>query len=153
MCLEFLVVDNTNRKNSNVDGTRHFAPRRRGCSPASMAGADVEPTNVGGGTERKAKGEGGGGEESALLQLPITRIRKIMFEEEAVRSVSPEACFVVARATEIFLTEITQRSAALMGSQDNTLQYDHVADVMANWKATEFLSDIVPKRVLARDLP
>lgn len=78
--------------------------------------------------------------------LPLARIKKIMKLDEDVKMISAEAPLLFAKATEIFIHELTLR--AWLHTEDNkrrTLQRNDLAMAISKYDQFDFLIDIVPR--------
>ncbi len=76
-----------------------------------------------------------------------------MREDAEIKSISTEACFAVAKATELLLESITEKAAQHMQAAGReSLEYSDVAAVVAETEALDFLADIVPQMVKAAAL-
>ncbi|CRK87348.1 CLUMA_CG001150, isoform A [Clunio marinus] len=78
--------------------------------------------------------------------LPLARIKKIMKLDEDVKMISAEAPLLFAKATEIFIHELTLR--AWLHTEDNkrrTLQRNDIAMAISKFDQFDFLIDIVPR--------
>ncbi|CAM6102726.1 unnamed protein product [Calypogeia fissa] len=79
-------------------------------------------------------------------QLPLARIKKIMKADEDVKMIAAEAPVVFAKASEMFILELTLRS--WMHTEENkrrTLQKNDIAASVARADIFDFLLDIVPR--------
>ncbi|XP_059616566.1 nuclear transcription factor Y subunit gamma isoform X2 [Phlebotomus argentipes] len=78
--------------------------------------------------------------------LPLARIKKIMKLDEDVKMISAEAPLLFAKASEIFIHELTLR--AWVYTEDNkrrTLQRSDIAMAISRYDQFDFLIDIVPR--------
>lgn len=78
--------------------------------------------------------------------LPLARIKKIMKLDEDVKMISAEAPLLFAKASEIFIHELTLR--AWVHTEDNkrrTLQKNDIAMAITKYDQFDFLIDIVPR--------
>lgn len=78
-----------------------------------------------------------------------------MKEDVEVKSISTEACFAVAKATELLLEGLAGKAAAhaaAAGRVSEGLQYGDVAAVVAASEELDFLADVVPQTVRAAAL-
>lgn len=78
--------------------------------------------------------------------LPLARIKKIMKLDEDVKMISAEAPLLFAKASEIFIHELTLR--AWIHTEDNkrrTLQKNDIAMAITKYDQFDFLIDIVPR--------
>jgi len=88
------------------------------------------------------------------LDLPLARIKKIMKLDEDVKMISAEAPVLFAKATEIFIHELTMR--AWIHTEDNkrrTLQRNDIAMAITKYDQFDFLIDIVPRDELKPATP
>jgi len=79
-------------------------------------------------------------------ELPLARIKKIMKLDEDVKMISAEAPVLFAKATEMFIHELTMR--AWIHTEDNkrrTLQRNDIAMAITKYDQFDFLIDIVPR--------
>ena len=79
-------------------------------------------------------------------ELPLARIKKIMKLDEDVKMISAEAPALFAKATEMFIHELTMRS--WIHTEDNkrrTLQRNDIATAITKYDQFDFLIDIVPR--------
>lgn len=120
--------------------------------PSAAPSSDQGPTDGAGagpstGKDTPAK------EESGLLTLPLTRIRRMVKEDEDVKNVAGDAAFVIARATELFIEQLAARTAAKVpaGSKKG-VTYKEVSRAVAEYSACDFLADIVPQKLTAAEL-
>lgn len=85
-------------------------------------------------------------------QLPLARIKKIMKSDEDVRMISAEAPVLFAKASEMFILELTLRAWA--HSEENkrrTLQRNDIAAAITRTDIFDFLVDIVPREEKAAE--
>ncbi|XP_030762666.1 nuclear transcription factor Y subunit gamma isoform X1 [Sitophilus oryzae] len=78
--------------------------------------------------------------------LPLARIKKIMKLDDEVKMISAEAPLLFAKASEIFIRELTLR--AWIHTEDNrrrTLQRNDIAMAITKYDQFDFLIDIVPR--------
>lgn len=79
-------------------------------------------------------------------QLPLARIKKIMKLDDDVKMISAEAPLLFAKASEIFIHELTLM--AWVFTEENkrrTLQRSDVAMAISTYDQFDFLIDIVPR--------
>ncbi|XP_032078767.1 chromatin accessibility complex protein 1 [Thamnophis elegans] len=91
-----------------------------------------------------------GGGENRLVSLPLSRIRVIMKSSPEVSSINPDAIFLTAKATELFVQYLA--TYAYKHGQDNeqkALTYTDLSQTVQNSDTFQFLADIVPKKILA----
>eukprot|EP00884_Botryococcus_braunii_P008842 jgi/Botrbrau1/1795/Bobra.0217s0047.1 len=87
---------------------------------------------------------GPGSTEFKTQQLPLTRIKKIMKSDEAVRMISAEAPLLLSKASEIFIHELSLRawSHAELNKR-RTLQKNDIESAVQSHDAFDFLVDII----------
>ena len=93
------------------------------------------------------------GEQSSVNfkthELPLARIKRIMKLDEQVKMISAEAPILFAKASEMFILELTLR--AWMHTEENkrrTLQRSDITMAMKYDVLFDFLIDIVPREDL-----
>lgn len=81
-------------------------------------------------------------------------MKNLVKEDAEIKSISTEACFAVAKATELFLEGLASKAAAHMqaAGRADSLEYADVAAVVAESEALDFLGDVVPQTVKAAAL-
>ncbi|XP_028591930.1 chromatin accessibility complex protein 1 [Podarcis muralis] len=93
---------------------------------------------------------GGGGEENRLVSLPLSRIRVIMKSSPEVSSINPDAIFLTAKATELFVQYLAVHSYKHgQGKNKTSLTYSDLSHTAENYDTFQFLADILPKKILA----
>eukprot|EP01084_Bolivina_argentea_P051151 94081_1 len=77
----------------------------------------------------------------------IYSIKKLLKADEKLGDthISSEAATLIGKATQLFLDEMLKESIA--NSNNNQLEYDHIASYIDSKDKLAFLSDIVPTRV------
>ncbi|XP_072007234.1 chromatin accessibility complex protein 1 [Engystomops pustulosus] len=92
------------------------------------------------------------GTESRLVSLPLSRIRLIMKSSPDVSCINPDALIITAKATELFVKYLASYSYKHgTGKESNTLTYDDLSSTAEESDTFQFLSDILPKKILASD--
>eukprot|EP00195_Chlamydomonas_chlamydogama_P016632 CAMPEP_0202913188 /NCGR_PEP_ID=MMETSP1392-20130828/59815_1 /ASSEMBLY_ACC=CAM_ASM_000868 /TAXON_ID=225041 /ORGANISM="Chlamydomonas chlamydogama, Strain SAG 11-48b" /LENGTH=136 /DNA_ID=CAMNT_0049604365 /DNA_START=121 /DNA_END=531 /DNA_ORIENTATION=+ len=82
------------------------------------------------------------------LGLPLTRVQKLIKSEESLLPMAKDATMMVAKATDLFLTELGRLSYKSTSSQQRkTIEYKDAAQAVKEWEACDFLADIVPQKV------
>lgn len=84
--------------------------------------------------------------------LPLARIKKIMKADEDVRMISAEAPLIFAKASEMFILELTLR--AWIHTEENkrrTLQKNDIAAAISRTDVFDFLVDIIPRDELREE--
>ncbi|XP_053251191.1 chromatin accessibility complex protein 1 [Podarcis raffonei] len=93
---------------------------------------------------------GSGGEENRLVSLPLSRIRVIMKSSPEVSSINPDAIFLTAKATELFVQYLAVHSYKHgQGKNKTSLTYSDLSHTAENYDTFQFLADILPKKILA----
>ncbi|XP_038052196.1 chromatin accessibility complex protein 1-like [Patiria miniata] len=85
-----------------------------------------------------------------LTLLPVARIRTIMKSSPDITVIGQESLFLITKATELFVQHIAQESHS-RSQNKNSLVYGNLAQVVDDDIAFQFLADVLPKKVLARD--
>ncbi|XP_063306324.1 chromatin accessibility complex protein 1 [Pelobates fuscus] len=90
--------------------------------------------------------------ESRLVSLPLSRIRVIMKSSPDVANINQDALLITAKATELFVQYLAQYSYKHgSGKESNTLTYDDLSETAEESETFQFLSDILPKKILASE--
>ncbi|PRW56964.1 Nuclear transcription factor Y subunit C-2 [Chlorella sorokiniana] len=110
------------------------------CARLPNAGMDAQQQSPG--------SEGGApstsGRSPTALVISINRVKGLVREDAG--SISTEACFAIAKATELLIESIAERAAAKMAAAGrDSLEYADVAAVVAESPALDLLADIVPQ--------
>ncbi|XP_061598450.1 chromatin accessibility complex protein 1 [Cololabis saira] len=86
------------------------------------------------------------------ISLPISRVRLIMKSSPDVSSINQDALFLTTKATELFVQHLAQSSFnSGSGKESNSLSYSDLARTAEETDTLQFLTDILPKKILARD--
>ncbi|XP_071370451.1 chromatin accessibility complex protein 1 [Centroberyx affinis] len=86
------------------------------------------------------------------ISLPISRVRLIMKSSPDVSSINQDALFLTTKATELFVQHLALSSFNNgSGKDNNTLSYSDLASTAEETEIFHFLTDILPKKILARD--
>ncbi|XP_023667672.1 chromatin accessibility complex protein 1 [Paramormyrops kingsleyae] len=86
------------------------------------------------------------------VSLPMSRVKLIMKSSPDVSSINQDALFVTTKATELFVQYLTQCSFKNgSGKEKNTLAYSDLANAAEQSEIFQFLTDILPKKILAKD--
>ncbi|XP_007425658.1 chromatin accessibility complex protein 1 [Python bivittatus] len=97
----------------------------------------------------RGSGAAAGG-ENRLVSLPLSRIRVIMKSSPEVSSINPDAIFLTAKATELFVQYLATNSYKHgQGKEHKALTYTDLSQTVENSETFQFLADIVPKKILA----
>lgn len=85
--------------------------------------------------------------------ITVNRVKGLLRDEPEVKSISTEACFAVAKATELFIETLAGRAADKMKAVGrSSLEYSDVAAVVAESETLDWLADVVPQTVKAAAL-
>ncbi|XP_061521045.1 chromatin accessibility complex protein 1 [Phycodurus eques] len=86
------------------------------------------------------------------VSLPISRVRLIMKSSPDVSNINQEALFLTTKATEMFVQHLALSSFNNgRGKESKSLSYSDLADAAEEMETFQFLADILPKKILARD--
>ncbi|XP_066571937.1 chromatin accessibility complex protein 1 [Amia ocellicauda] len=86
------------------------------------------------------------------ISLPISRVKLIMKSSPEVSSINQDALFLTAKATELFVQHLAMYSFKKGSGQENkSLTYSDLANAAEESETFQFLADILPKKILARD--
>lgn len=86
------------------------------------------------------------------ISLPISRVRLIMKSSPDVSSINQDALFLTTKATELFVQFLAVSSFNNgSGKEGNTLSYSDLASTAEEMDTFHFLTDILPKKILAGD--
>ncbi|AWP21652.1 putative chromatin accessibility complex protein 1 [Scophthalmus maximus] len=87
-----------------------------------------------------------------MISLPISRVRLIMKSSPDVSSINQDALFLTTKATELFVQHLAHSSFNNgPGKETNSLSYSDLANTAEETETFHFLTDILPKKILARD--
>ncbi|KAM6216063.1 chromatin accessibility complex protein 1 [Rhynchocyon petersi] len=90
------------------------------------------------------------GGEQRLVSLPLSRIRVIMKSSPEVSSINQEALMLTAKATELFVQYLATCSYRHgRGKEKKALTYRDLSDTAEDSETFQFLTDILPKKILA----
>ncbi|XP_074656804.1 chromatin accessibility complex protein 1-like [Tubulanus polymorphus] len=84
------------------------------------------------------------------LLLPISRIRTIMKSSPDVTTISNDSLFLVTRAAELFIEDLAV-SCMEEGDDPNNVVYNTLAKFVAEDENLQFLQDIIPQKIKAKD--
>ncbi|XP_029022793.1 chromatin accessibility complex protein 1 [Betta splendens] len=86
------------------------------------------------------------------ISLPISRVRLIMKSSPNVSSINQDALFLTTKATELFVQHLALSAFSNgPGRETSTLSYSDLANAAEETETFHFLTDILPKKILARD--
>nr|XP_022288962.1 chromatin accessibility complex protein 1-like isoform X1 [Crassostrea virginica]XP_022288972.1 chromatin accessibility complex protein 1-like isoform X2 [Crassostrea virginica] len=89
-------------------------------------------------------------EKAGQCVLPLSRIRTIMKSSPDVGSISHEALFLTGKATEMFVKNLTNISREKSKDKMN-VNYKDLAEVVNTDDVLQFLQDIIPRKIKAKD--
>ncbi|XP_067124961.1 chromatin accessibility complex protein 1 [Centruroides vittatus] len=85
-----------------------------------------------------------------LSRFPLSRIKTIMKSSPDVLLLSQDSVFLIAKAAEMFVEYLAKESFKL--SKDRvTIGYKDLAEVVNSKEYLEFLQDIIPRKMKAKD--
>ncbi|XP_019946397.1 chromatin accessibility complex protein 1 [Paralichthys olivaceus] len=86
------------------------------------------------------------------ISLPISRVRLIMKSSPDVSSINQDALVLTTKATELFVQHLALSSFNNgSGKETKSLSYSDLANNAEETETLHFLTDILPKKILARD--
>uniref|UniRef100_A0A4W5LMB0 Chromatin accessibility complex protein 1 n=1 Tax=Hucho hucho TaxID=62062 RepID=A0A4W5LMB0_9TELE len=85
------------------------------------------------------------------ISLPMTRVKLIMKSSPDVSSINQEALLLTTKATELFVQHLALSSFNNGPGKDQTLLYSDLANTVEEKETFQFLTDILPKKILVRD--
>ena len=89
-------------------------------------------------------------EATGTTQLPLSRVKKLIALDPDLNACSNPAAFLITRATELFIQQLTQNAHAVVRSERKPrkgIQYKDLAAAVARNDNFEFLSDVVPPMI------
>ncbi|KAH7031291.1 histone-fold-containing protein [Microdochium trichocladiopsis] len=89
-------------------------------------------------------------EVTGQAQLPLSRVKKIIAQDQDINMCSNNAAFVITLATEMFVQYLAEEGlnmAKLDRKPRKNIQYKDIANAVSHKDNLEFLSDMVPKTV------
>lgn len=85
--------------------------------------------------------------------LPLARVKKIIKSDPDVNMVASDSCLLIAKSTELFLTQLVERSFAYAQREKRrTLQYKDVANAVNISDNLFFLSDVIPAQKTGKQI-
>ena len=85
--------------------------------------------------------------------LPLARVKKIIKSDPEVNMVASDSCLLIARSTELFLTELVSRSWVFAQREKRkTVQYKDVANAVNMHDNLFFLSDVIPPQKTGKQI-
>ncbi|KAI0459523.1 histone-fold-containing protein, partial [Xylaria acuta] len=89
-------------------------------------------------------------EVTGQAQLPLSRVKKIIAQDQDITICSNNAAFVITLATEMFIQHLASEGlnmAKLERKPRRNIQYKDLANAVSHHDNLQFLEDIVPKTV------
>ncbi|KAI1291483.1 hypothetical protein F5Y03DRAFT_376606 [Xylaria venustula] len=89
-------------------------------------------------------------EVTGQAQLPLSRVKKIIAQDQDIQICSNNAAFVITLATEMFIQYLASEGlnmAKLERKPRRNIQYKDLANAVSHQDNLQFLEDIVPKTV------
>ncbi|KAI8960824.1 histone-fold-containing protein [Daldinia sp. FL1419] len=86
-------------------------------------------------------------EVTGQTQLPLSRVKKIVAQDQDINICSNNAAFVITLATEMFIQYLAGESftMAKLGKPRRNIQYKDLAAAVSHQDNLEFLEDVIPK--------
>ncbi|OTB13169.1 hypothetical protein K445DRAFT_14154 [Daldinia sp. EC12] len=86
-------------------------------------------------------------EVTGQTQLPLSRVKKIVAQDQDINICSNNAAFVITLATEMFIQYLAGESftMAKLGKPRRNIQYKDLAAAVSHHDNLEFLEDVIPK--------
>ncbi|RUS75916.1 hypothetical protein EGW08_016329 [Elysia chlorotica] len=82
--------------------------------------------------------------------LPLSRVKTIMKSSPEVSSISQEALHLTGKATELFIQALA-RFSHQQSDDKSALSYRDLAEVVNSEETLQFLHDIVPRKIKAKE--
>lgn len=89
-------------------------------------------------------------EVTGQAQLPLSRVKKIIAQDQDINICSNNAAFVITLATEMFIQHLAGEGlnmAKLERKPRRNIQYKDLANAVSHQDNLQFLEDIIPKTV------
>ncbi|OTA98842.1 hypothetical protein M426DRAFT_43640, partial [Hypoxylon sp. CI-4A] len=89
-------------------------------------------------------------EVTGQTQLPLSRVKKIVAQDEDISICSNNAAFVITLATEMFIQYLAEEGLNMARTERKprrNIQYKDLAAAVAAKENLEFLEDVIPKTV------
>ncbi|KAI1396230.1 hypothetical protein F4819DRAFT_504651 [Hypoxylon fuscum] len=83
-------------------------------------------------------------------QLPLSRVKRIVAQDQDIGICSNNAAFVITLATEMFIQELSKQAFAVARADKKprrNIQYKDLAGAVSHLDHLEFLEDVIPKTV------
>eukprot|EP01130_Rhizamoeba_saxonica_P006090 TRINITY_DN2414_c0_g1_i1.p1 TRINITY_DN2414_c0_g1~~TRINITY_DN2414_c0_g1_i1.p1 ORF type:complete len:114 (+),score=23.75 TRINITY_DN2414_c0_g1_i1:56-397(+) len=86
-------------------------------------------------------------------KFPVSRVKKIIKSDPEVKYISTDTCFLISKATEMFLQSLARRAHEECRKEGrSTLKYQDIATTVRGSDELEFLSDIIPLQQSSTDI-
>ncbi|KAG9279808.1 chromatin accessibility complex protein 1 isoform X2 [Astyanax mexicanus] len=103
-------------------------------------------------SEKSVEGKDERGVNNKTISLPVSRVKLIMKSSPDVSCINQDALFLTTKATELFVQHLALSSYNNgSGKETNTLSYSDLANTAEETETFQFLTDILPKKILASD--
>ncbi|XP_013404135.1 chromatin accessibility complex protein 1-like [Lingula anatina] len=89
-------------------------------------------------------------EKAAQISLPLSRIKTIMKSSPDVSNISQDCLFLIAKATELFVQDLAVETLK-RSREENKVDYKDLAEIVNTDDNLEFLHDIIPRKILAKE--
>lgn len=87
---------------------------------------------------------------SVQALIPMTRVRTIMKSSPEITTINQDTLFIVCKATELFIRKFCM-DAYKDSNKSSELDYKKLADLVSKDDKFQFLSEIVPFKVKAKE--
>lgn len=87
---------------------------------------------------------------SSQALIPMTRVRTIMKSSPEITNISQDTLYIVCKATELFIQTFA-KEAYKNSNKSTELDYKKLADLVTKDDKFQFLSEIVPFKVKAKE--
>lgn len=103
-------------------------------------------------SENNPEGKGNQAAYSKSISLPMSRVKLIMKSSPDVNNINQDALLLTTKATELFVQHLALSAFHNgAGKGSNTLSYSDLASTAEEKETFQFLTDILPKKILAGD--
>lgn len=94
-------------------------------------------------------------EVTGQTQLPLSRVKKVIAQDQDINTCSNNAAFVITLATEMFIQYLSSESLNMARADRKprrNIQYKDLAGAVAHADNLEFLEDVIPKTTPYRQI-
>jgi len=88
--------------------------------------------------------------ELGTTLLPVSRVKTIMKSSPDVSTISNESLFLIVKATELFVEELSRKTLQQSGNK-NCVDYNFLAEIIDRQETLQFLQDIIPTKIKYKD--